>query len=199
MVYSFAVICNTHVLTQHLDKIEAFIHHSHLLSPIGIMFLSLIRPFILLPVSCIALTIPLMYRFGMSLLLINVSAIISASVMFFVAKYFSGCIQRVIDKKFGAKWLAMLENNKFELIFFLRLSMLVHFDLLSLLAGLSGISYRAFLLATFVGFFPESILFSFVSVALDNPKVILRFVPYILTYGVVVFLVRKKVRSKHGY
>ena len=198
MVYSFVLISHVYVLTQHLDKIEAFIRHSHLLSPVGIIILSLIRPFILLPVSCIALTIPLMYRFGMSLILINISAVISASAMFFVAKYFSGCIQRFLDKKLDAKWLAMLEKNKFELIFFLRLSMLVHFDLLSLLAGLSGISYGSFLLASFVGFFPESILFSAVSVALDNPRVFFRFAPYIFTYGVVVYLVRKKISKKQG-
>ena len=196
MVYSCLLMSHIYVLTQHLDRVEAFIRHSHLLSPVGIIILSLIRPFILLPVSFIALSIPLMYRFGMSLILINISAIISASAMFFAAKYFSGCIQRFLDKKLDAKWLSMLEKNKFELIFFLRLSMLVHFDLLSLMAGLSGISYGAFLLASFVGFFPESILFSAVSIALDNPRVFLRFVPYILTYGVIVFLVRKKIRKK---
>ncbi|ACV63700.1 SNARE associated Golgi protein [Desulfofarcimen acetoxidans DSM 771] len=195
MAYSFTLMYNIYVLTHHLHKIELFIRHSHLLSPVGILILSIIRPFILLPISFIGLSVPLMYRFGMSLLLINISAVISASVLFFAARCFSERIQIFLSDRLDAKYLNMLEQNKFELIFFLRLSMLVHFDLLSLLAGLSGISYRGFLLASFVGFFPESILFSAVSIVLENPGTFFRFVPYILAYGLIVYIVRKKIRK----
>jgi len=137
-----------------------------------IIFLTifLIRPFIFLPSSILLLAAGFIFGKFFGAILAGVGEIFSAIISFFIAR------------KLGRNFISNHENNFFRrldyaaskrgffTIFVLRQIMFIPFDLVNFAAGLSGISFRDYFLATSVGVFPPIFAITFLGDSFSDPK-----------------------------
>jgi len=180
------------LIASYLALIKNYILHYHLTSPGWIIIFSVIRPFLLVPISALAIIIVFTHRPLESVFLINIAAAVSTVTVYSSSKLFSS---RLENRWAQNKLLQKIQDYDFETFFLARLSMLFHFDLLSAVAGVTKIPLLTFFTATFWGFFPESIIYGTLSLSVRNTKFFYVLIPVLLLYYTVILLVRKRLNQ----
>ncbi len=112
---------------------------------------------------------------------------------------------RFLDRKVVERFLkkelksmdSKVEKYGFRIIFFMRVSMLFHFDLLSFASGVTKMKYRDFALGTMLGIIPETFLFTYLGGNLNYPlspkfKVSMIIVFIVVAIPFVLNIFRKK-------
>jgi uncharacterized membrane protein YdjX (TVP38/TMEM64 family) len=126
--------------------------------------------------------------------------IIGSVLAFYIARIGG---KPLVKKLLGEEWTLRVdrwvEKNGAKAIFFTRLIPIIPFDLISYMAGVTRLSFKAYLLATVLGAFPRSLL---LAVAGASVKEILTFIgvglELIFIGGVVGFLILAYCERK-GY
>jgi uncharacterized membrane protein YdjX (TVP38/TMEM64 family) len=134
--------------------------------------LGMVLMFILLFVQVIAAAIPghfimiaggYLYGFVAAALIIHTSTVIASQIAYCLARrYGRPVVERLAPAPLVEKWTKRAERQ--GVIFFIFSFMLPIFptDVMNFVAGLSGLSFRKFLAANFIGRLPSSILFALI-------------------------------------
>lgn len=128
------------------------------LAPGYFLLLSVIRPFIVTPVSVFSYMAGHTFGPALGALLTAIGTTLSAIVVFGIGK--------VIGKKLVNPWLSanlpqtlkFIRSQDWKIIFGLRLIPFLPFDLLSLVFGVVDFRFKYFVIATFLGSLPEAYL-----------------------------------------
>jgi len=140
--------------------IKLFLDSLGLLAPIVYIVLFTFVPLTFFPDSVLAIAGGMAFGFFKGSLLTIIGALCGGSLAFFITRYLG---QDVI-KRFIKKDISILgkhtQEKGFLVILILRLIPLVPFDVISYSAGLSGIKYKDFFLATLLGIIPGVAVFS---------------------------------------
>jgi len=175
--------------------------HWSVLVYIGIYVLNTILIFP--PNAPISLSAGLIFGHFWGAIIILVSAVIGTSAAFFIARLVE---RKFLDQLFQGKWKNFsnkLEKNGFLTVLFLRLIPIVPFEILNYLSGLSRISYKDFILGTFLGMIPGAIVTAYFGGTLGDinslgdlfsPKILIAAGLLILFVGIlaIYFFVRFK-------
>jgi len=107
---------------------------------------------------------------------------LSATVAFFIAKYFGSSVSAALEKTsdkpnpfqtFIQKYKHELEKNGFQTVLFLRMVPLFPFDFVNYACGLTNIKYRTYLIATLIGVIPGLTAYIFLGSSLMNPYLLI--------------------------
>ncbi|WP_070120359.1 TVP38/TMEM64 family protein [Bacillus marinisedimentorum] len=127
------------------------------LSPLVLLGFGAVRPFIFIPYSLVTLASGLAFGAVWGTIL-SLSAAAAGGTAAFLAAEKAGrtfFLSRMEESSSEAKEL--LEKNGFTFILILRLIPVINFDLLSIVAGMSSVRLRPFVLATVVGSIPGTL------------------------------------------
>ncbi|MBV4418367.1 TVP38/TMEM64 family protein [Clostridium tyrobutyricum] len=121
----------------------------------------------------------------------------SATVAFFLAKFFG---RSFVDKILHGKALKLdnnIEKYGFRIMTIMRLSFVFPFDPLSYASGLSKMKYRDFIFGTLIGILPEMITYSFMGKNIQHPFSIKFLLPILLLVIVVItaIILRKRIKN----
>ncbi|KUP04516.1 SNARE associated Golgi family protein [Bacillus coahuilensis m2-6] len=171
-----------------------------LLAPIIFIVIYTVRPIILFPASILSLAGGLAFGTVLGFLYIYIGALGGATVAFFLATTFNRSIIKVEQSERTRKIREKMEESGFFYVFILRLIPLLNFDLISYLAGLAQVKYRAFILATAIGIIPGTFAFSFLGDSLlsgDWTKIAIAAAVFLVIL-LIPIVARDKVRALLG-
>ncbi|MBU0749910.1 VTT domain-containing protein, partial [Patescibacteria group bacterium] len=121
---------------------------------------------------------------------------LSATIAFFIAKYFGSSVSAAFEKKsdkpnpfqaFIQKYKHELEKNGFQTVLFLRMVPLFPFDFVNYACGLTNIKYRTYLVATLIGVIPGLTAYIFLGSSLMNPYLL---IPTVAAFIILSLLAR---------
>ena len=141
------------------------------LAPLAYILLYAIRPLTLF--SSVLLTLAGGFLFGPAwgVLYTVIGANLSATVAFFVGRYFgSGVLDDGESQGLVQRYARRMRENSFETVLIMRLIFLPY-DLVNYLAGFLRIHYGAFILATIIGSIPGTIAFVFLGASLSPDEI----------------------------
>lgn len=157
-----------------------------------------LRPIILFPTSIMTPLAALLFGPFLGWIYAYVGETFSATIAFFIAKYFRGSFMHASGNSHGflaflEKYQAKLEERGFETVLFLRLVPLFPFDFVNYACGLSRIPYRTYLVATLVGILPGLTAYIFLGSSLMNPWLL---IPTAIVF-VLLSLIARYMRKRH--
>lgn len=130
----------------------------------------LVAPLLLLPASVLTLGAGFLYGRLFGTLLASPVSVGAACIAFLLGRTFArGAVERRIagDKRFAAIDRAVAENG-FKIVFLLRLSPAVPFNLLNYALGLTRVRFGTYLAASFLGMLPGTFLYVSLGAAATN-------------------------------
>lgn len=130
--------------------------------------LASIRPLILLPVTFFFVTGGIIFGTVVGSLLAITGLAISSSICYWLAHRFQCLFHRIVQKKYIRNVQEAAATNLVSKIFSLRVSPGMPFDIISYASGLTNVSYRKFILGTFLGAIPKGVLYTYLGDKLDN-------------------------------
>lgn len=176
-----------------ISNIKVYIENYREFAMIIIIIIAIIRPFFLMPITALCIVTGLTLSFHLSVLVTVFSMWISSTLVYYLSRLFSDDICNYIKKPKYVRVLSRIREKEFKIILLARLSMLVHYDVLSVLAGIAKVSYKKYILASFLGFIPEILIYSSLSFATYNVENLRYIIPLILLFfGITVFF-RKNI------
>jgi uncharacterized membrane protein YdjX (TVP38/TMEM64 family) len=152
---------NQHYLQLTPSDIRTWILSFGWLAPILYILLYTVRPMILFPASILSLAGGLAFGAGWGTLSTVIGAIAGAVLSFMVARFMGKSLVRMEWKGRFTKIQLQLENRGLLYVLLLRLIPLFPFDLISYVAGVSKIRFRAFLFGTLFGIIPGTFAYNF--------------------------------------
>jgi uncharacterized membrane protein YdjX (TVP38/TMEM64 family) len=161
--------------------------------PIAIVCLFALRSFVFLPTTPLVLVAGSLFGpfWGFALTVIGNN--LSANISFVLGRFFGRRYVKDSGRGLLKKYDEILTRDGFMTVLLMRL-LYIPFDVVNLSSGISGIPYRQYLVATFIGLMPEAIMFSVLGNAFINPRGFLVFgVLLLLTLLAVWLLKRSKV------
>lgn len=141
------------------------------LAPLAYILLYAIRPLTLF--SSVLLTLAGGFLFGPAwgVLYTVIGANLSATVAYFVGRYFGGGVLDDAESQgLVQRYARRMRENSFETVLTMRLIFLPY-DLVNYLAGFLRINYGAFILATIIGSIPGTIAFVFLGASLSPDEI----------------------------
>ncbi len=122
------------------------------------------------PIAGLSLTAGLAFGAAWGALYLMLGAMLGTSATFMISRYFGrSSIEKMLKGKF--KGLdEKLGRNGFMTIFFFRVIPLVPYEVLNYAGGLSGIKFKDYFLATFLGLIPGVIIAAFFGGSLGEIK-----------------------------
>lgn len=151
-----------------VDEIQAMVSRYGLWGKFIFFGLASIRPFIMLPVTFFFITGGIIFGTAEGSLLAITGLVISSSLCYWLAHRFQCLFHRIVQKKYIRKVQEAAAANLVSKIFSLRVSPGMPFDVISYASGLTNVSYRKFILGTFLGAIPKGVLYTYLGGNLDN-------------------------------
>ncbi|WP_059103043.1 TVP38/TMEM64 family protein [Shouchella shacheensis] len=182
------------------ERIRTWILSFGAVAPLLYVMLYILRPLILFPASILSLAGGLAFGVWVGSILTLIGATGGAVVSFIVARNLGRSMQQ---KQWTGRMETVqeqLEKHGFFYVLLLRLIPLFHFDLISYVAGVSKVRFRAFLSGTIVGMVPGVIAYTFLGsslVAGDLVTIVLAIFVFLIVLLIPV-LASKKVKEKFG-
>lgn len=150
---------NTYI--KHPGRIREYILSFGFLAPIIFILLYSIRALLFVcPISIFAIISGSLFGLWPGFFYSMIGAFISATIAFFIGRY----LARDFVKQYFSKHFYALENKEikgFKIVLFLRLIMIMPFDALSYVTGVTKISYKNFILGTILGISAEFFMYSY--------------------------------------
>lgn len=131
------------------------------LSPILFVVIYTIRPLILFPASILSITGGLAFGAIWGTVLTVIGATAGAVLSFMLARYMGKSLVQMEWKGKFAKIQSQLEHRGLLYVLLLRLIPIFPFDLISYVAGVSKIHFRAFFIGTLFGIIPGTFAYNF--------------------------------------
>ena len=130
--------------------------------------LASIRPFIFMPVTVFFVTGGMAFGTAEGAFWSIAGLLISSTICYGLAHRFQCLFYRIVHEKYILKVREAAATNLVSKIFSLRTTPGFPYDLISYASGLTNISYRKFILGTFLGTLPKGILYTYLGGNLDN-------------------------------
>lgn len=205
MVVLCVVLTNIYdIKVQNIPEISQKIQGGMLVLSIGFIIFSVVKSFALVfpPAVVFSVCAYVIPNFWVALIVNIISVFLSLSVPFLLGKFTGSGMVDTLKKKFKAikKIDDFAGANETEMTFAIKLSGLLPGDLSSLLFGAMGISYKKYMIGSFLGTLPLAIVYSFFGYALKNvgeqPWVVAIPVVVIIVFTLIASLITKKLIAK---
>ncbi|MFE5471919.1 TVP38/TMEM64 family protein [Bacillus safensis] len=145
---------------QHLQlapkDVKNWVLQFGMLAPFVFLFLSLFRPFVLVPITVFSLAAGLAFGSVLGTIYALVGATAGATGSFMIASTFRKKKETDSNSRKLKAVTSRIQEHGFLYILFLRIAP-IHFDFVSYAAAASRANYRAFVAATFLGLIPGTI------------------------------------------
>lgn len=151
-----------------VDEIQAMVSRFGWWGKLIFFGLASIRPFIMLPVTFFFVTGGIIFGTAEGSLLAITGLAVSSSICYWLAYRFQCLFHRIVQEKYIRKVQEAAASNLVSKIFSLRVSPGMPFDIISYASGLTNVSYRKFILGTFLGSIPKGVLYTYLGDNLDN-------------------------------
>ncbi len=142
--------------------------------PVMILVLYAARSFIFIPTMPLVLVAGSLYGPWWGVALTIVGDNISANISFVLGRFFGRHYVKQTERGWLKKYDELLSRDGFIAVLIMRL-LYFPFDIVNLGCGLSGIPYRQYLVATFIGLLPAIVTFVFLGDAFVNPRAFIFF------------------------
>lgn len=205
MVVLCVVLTNIYdIKVQNIPEISQKIQGGMLVLSIGFIIFSVVKSFALVfpPAVVFSVCAYVIPNFWVALIVNIISVFLSLSVPFLLGKFTGSGMVDTLKKKFKAikKIDDFAGANETEMTFAIKLSGLLPGDLSSLLFGAMGLSYKKYMIGSFLGTLPLAIVYSFFGYALKNvgeqPWVVAIPVVVIIVFTLIASLITKKLITK---
>ncbi len=146
------------------------VHGAGSLGVIAFAAVYLIAPLVLLPASVLTLGAGFLYGRVFGTLLASPVTVAAASIAFLLGRTLARSrVERRLagDKRFAAIDKAVAENG-FKIVFLLRLSPIVPFNLLNYALGVTRVPFLTYVSASFLGMLPGTFLYVSIGAAATN-------------------------------
>lgn len=130
--------------------------------------LASIRPFIFMPVTVFFVTGGLIFGIAEGAFWAIAGLTISSTICYWLAYRFQCLFHRIVKEKYIRKVQEAAATNLVSKIFSLRVTPGMPFDIISYASGLTNISYRKFIVGTFLGAVPKGVLYTYLGDNMDN-------------------------------
>jgi uncharacterized membrane protein YdjX (TVP38/TMEM64 family) len=151
-----------------VDEIQGMVSRYGFRGKLLFFGLASIRPFIFMPVTVFFVTGGIIFGTAEGAFWAIAGLTISSTICYWLAYRFQSLFHRIVQKKYIRKVQEAAATNLVSKIFSLRVSPGMPFDIISYASGLTNISYRKFILGTFLGAIPKGILYTYLGDNLDN-------------------------------
>ncbi|HAK43511.1 MAG TPA: TVP38/TMEM64 family protein [Clostridium sp.] len=146
------------------EALRNYIDNFGYLAPLVYMLCFTLLPIAFFPVPVLALAAGLLFGFIPGTIYTMVGATLNSAIMFFMAKVLAkDAVTSLLQKKLPEKWSSFLVNlddkKGFGVIFILRLIPAIPYNLINYGAGLTSIKFSNYMLATFLGILPGTLVF----------------------------------------
>lgn len=181
-IVSYFVLKGIHLL-EIQNQMQIFISSYGIWAGLVFVVLYAIRPLIFFPSSVLTPLAAVLFGSMLGWVYAFVGALLSATVAFFMARYFGRHFVQESQNVFIQKYDAKLKQNAFETILTLRLIPLFPFDFVNYVCGLSAVPYRTYIIATLIGILPGLTAYIFLGGALMNPWLL---VPTVALFAILI-------------
>ncbi|MCD1295301.1 TVP38/TMEM64 family protein [Methanocella sp. CWC-04] len=140
-----------------------------MLSALAYILFYVVRPFLLLPVTPFTIAGGFLFGtvYGLILTIIG-RCIISATISFCLSRYlFRDYVKNKIRTKY-AGWDSRLEKNGILYVAIMRATPVLHFDAVGYIAGASSMSFKKYIIGSFIGDLPSIIFLTFLGSSLTE-------------------------------
>lgn len=146
------------------ETLRNYIDNFGYLAPLIYILCFTFLPMAFFPVPVLALAGGLLFGFIPGTIYTMIGATLNSAIMFFMAKALAkDAVTSLLQKKLPEKWsdfLVNLDDKKgFGVIFILRLIPAIPYNLINYGAGLTSIKFSNYMLATFLGILPGTLVF----------------------------------------
>ncbi len=205
MVVACIVLTHKYELkVTNIPEISEKIQGGTLVLAIGFIIFSVIKSFALVfpPAVVFSVCAYVIPDFWIALLVNIVSVFLSLSLPYALGRFTGAGMVDTLKAKFKA--IKKLDDfagaNEAQMTFAIKLSGLLPGDLSSLLFGAMGISYKKYMIGSFLGTLPLAVVYSFFGYALKNigerPWVVAIPVAVIIVFTLIASLITKKLITK---
>jgi uncharacterized membrane protein YdjX (TVP38/TMEM64 family) len=141
------------------EALRNYIDNFGYLAPLIYILCFTLLPIAFFPVPVLALAAGLLFGFIPGTIYTMVGATLNSAIMFFMAKVLAkGAVTSLLQK--WSSFLVDLDDKKgFGVIFILRLIPAIPYNLINYGAGLTSIKFSNYMLATFLGILPGTLVF----------------------------------------
>lgn len=179
--------------------VREIVHGYGPLGPLVLIALYLARSFLFIPASVLTIVSGTVFGpfWGSILNVIGENA--SATISFFLGRIFGRRFIREHETAWLKKYDELLTKDGFVPILLMRF-FLFPFDIVNIGSGMTGIPYRSYAVATFLGLLPAIITFTVLGNAANNPRSLIVFGCLIGCIVLAVWLLQKvpAVRRRLG-
>ncbi|MBU9719936.1 MULTISPECIES: TVP38/TMEM64 family protein [Bacillaceae] len=195
------IFCSSYIFSEVTPSdIQSKLLSFNRLSPIILVSLFIIRPFIFFPASILAVAAGLTFGPIYGSLIAYFGSLCGASLSFIVGRKLKGNFK--ISRWSGdrvEKLQKKIEEDGFYLVFIMRILPVINFDFVSYVSGLSKVRFKQYILGTIVGIIPGTITLNLIGASLVtmNWKLILLTSLLLLTTFTISILVRKRLFQKN--
>ena len=187
------------VLTSNNQKrIEEFVHEVGIWGPVTIilgmviqMFLMVIPSFMLMIISILA------YGPFWGTLIIIVAIFVASTIGFYIGKFLGPfTVEKMIGKEEEARLEFYVNRYGYWVVIIVRLVPFLSNDAISLVAGLLNMNYWKFIIATFAGIVPLSLLLALNSGNIEELKHSLIWITAISTVCLIIYILWDKKKRR---
>lgn len=195
--FQAAVIEAWNILTSgDQDRINQYVQQFGIWGPLAIIVFTILQMFLIIFPSWIPIIVAVMaYGFWWGVLISLTGIALASTIGFYIGKKLKGSIVgSLLSKKNYKKTEYWIKNYAFGTVILFRISPFFSNDGISFLAGIFGMNYKKFILATFTGMIPLALAIGYFSANLDRLEEGLYWIGGIgtLLYGVYIYLDHKK-------
>jgi uncharacterized membrane protein YdjX (TVP38/TMEM64 family) len=153
-------------LQQGLDWIAA---HPQIAWPIYIVGY-ILATVLVIPGSLLTLAAGFLFGLPMGVALVSVSSVLGAGAAFLVGRFFARdwVAGKIETQPRFAALDAAVGRRGFLIVFLTRLSPVFPFNLINYVYGLTGVKFRDYFFATWIGMFPVTVLYVYIGSAAKN-------------------------------
>ncbi len=147
-----------------VEDLRTYIEGWGVFAPIAYILAFTILPIAFFPVPILAVVAGVVFGMFKGTIYTLIGAWMNSAVMFIMAKVMARemILNFLKDKLSPSMWQAFIEadgKKSFFIIFVLRLIPAVPYNVINYGAGLSGMSFKSYIIATMVGIFPGTLVF----------------------------------------
>jgi uncharacterized membrane protein YdjX (TVP38/TMEM64 family) len=179
--------------------LRTIVRHQGSFGPVVIVLLYVLRSFLFLPASVLTIVAGTLFGPWWGSLLNILGENISASVSFFIGRLFGRRFVQAHEAAWLKKYDELLTKDGFLPILLMRF-LLFPFDVVNIGSGMTGIPYRIYVLATFLGMIPAIITFTVLGNVANQPRSLIVFFVLVTLILLAVWILQRipAVRRRLG-
>ena len=173
IIITLLIITIRYFLDFDLIKIKEIINKSGIWGPLAFIATCSLTILFFIPLTSLDLAAGLLFSVFNGVLYITVASTLSAILLFWLARLLGqSFVEKIIERRFPKliHYDKKISQNEFMTAFFFRIIPIFPFQGMSLILGLSKISFAKYLLGTIIGALPWTIIYVYFGHALIEPN-----------------------------